>query len=304
MKQLIGGLILLLTMNNVYACDICGGASNSFTVGLLSNNKNHFVGIRSGIRWFESAPTPDDHGYLGVSHQQFTTTELFGRWRVSKRFQVLGFVPYVYNSKMEDVRTNISGLGDVILMGNYIYLDNTEKKDVTFKHIGTVGLGVKIPTGTYFQLGFDEVNMLPGTGSWDGILNLSYMIQKDNFGLQNESSFTYKTENKYTYRFGNAFSYMGLFFYRWKLKEKVQIIPQLGVSVAHNWKDRKNGELSEDTFNGGNIVGAQVNLRMIIKQIGVNIEGNVPVSQSLNKGYVDQKGMIRVGVNYYIKTSK
>lgn len=304
MKQLIGGLFLLLTMNNVYACDICGGASNSLTIGLLSNNKNHFVGIRSGMRWFESSPTPDDHGYLGVSHQQFTTTELFGRWRVSKRFQLLGFVPYVFNSKMEDVRTNIAGLGDVIVMGNGIFLDNTDKKDATFQHIGTLGLGVKAPTGTYFKLGFDEVNMLPGTGSWDGILNASYLIQKDDFGLQNESSFTYKTENKYTYRFGNSLSYSGLFFYRWKLNEKMQIIPQLGISVAHNWKDRKNGELSEDTFNGGNLVSAQLNLRMIINQIGVNIEGSVPVSQTLNRGYVDQKGMIRVGINYYLKTSK
>jgi len=304
MKHLIGGLFILLTTSGVYACDICGGASNSLTVGLLTNNQNHFVGIRSSMRWFESSPTPDDHGYLGISHQQFTTTELFGRWRVNKRFQILGFVPFVFNSKIEDVRTNISGLGDVILMGNFIYLNNSDSKSASFKHIGTIGIGVKAPTGSYFRLGFDEVNMLPGTGSWDGILNTSYLIQKDDFGMQNEASYTYKTENKYAYRFGNALSYTGLFYYRWSPKENIQIIPQLGMSYTHNWQDEKNGQQSEDTFNGGNMFGAQLNLRMIVNQVGINLEGNLPLSQNLNRGYVQQKGMIRVGINYYINDKK
>jgi hypothetical protein len=304
MKQLLGGLIILLTISNASACDICGGASNSLTLGLLSSNRNHFIGIRSGLRWFESTPTPDDHGYLGVSHQQFTTTELFGRWKVNKRFQILGFVPYVFNSKMEDVRTNISGLGDVVLMGNLVYADNSDSKTASVKHIGTVGLGVKAPTGSYFRLGFNEVNMLPGTGSWDGILNATYMIQKSAIGFQNEVSFTYKTANKYEFRFGNAISYTGLFYYRWSVKENVRIIPQVGVSYARNWRDQKDGEYSEDTFNGGNLVGTQVNLCMIIDQVGINLEGNLPIAQNLNRGYVEQKGMIRIGVNYFLKDKK
>ena len=204
---------------------------------------------------------------------------------------------------MEDVRTNIAGLGDVVLMGNLVFADNSDSTNARFKHFGTIGLGVKAPTGSYFRLGFDEVNMLPGTGSWDGILNATYLIQKEQFGFQNECSFTYKTANKYTYRFGNALSYSGLFFYRWTINKNVKLIPQIGMSVAHNWKDRKNGELTEDSFNGGNLIGAQVNLRVMIKQVGFNLEGSIPVHQTLNRGYVQQKGMIRVGVNYYLKSS-
>jgi hypothetical protein len=146
--------------------------------------------------------------------------------------------------------------------------------------------------------------MLPGTGSWDGILNATYLVQKKDFGMQNEASFTYKTANKYAYRFGNALSYTGLFFYQWSPKENLRVIPQLGVSYVHNWKDKKNGEFSEDTFNGGDAFGAQLNIRVLIKQIGINVEGNLPLIQNLNQGYVEQKGMIRVGINYYLKDKK
>ncbi len=38
----------------VNACDICGCASSSFSMGLLPSSKHHFIGLRSSIKNFES----------------------------------------------------------------------------------------------------------------------------------------------------------------------------------------------------------------------------------------------------------
>lgn len=304
MKSFIGGILSLLTVVNVHACDICGGASSSFTVGMMPNSQHHYLGLRSSIRWFESTPAPDDHGYQGISYQQFTSTELYGRWRINQRFQLVGFMPYVFNTKSEDVKTNVSGLGDAVFFGNFVFIDNSDSLDSKIKQVGTIGLGIKVPTGVYFKLGFDEVNMLPGTGSWDGLINLNYVIQYQDFGLQNEASFTQKTSNKYAFRFGNALSNTGLLFYRWSINRNVTLIPQAGVSFTYNWKDEKNGQITDDTFNGGSMLTAQLNLNLWVKRFGISLQGNLPVDQQLNEGYVTQKGMLRVGVNYLIKGRK
>lgn len=304
MKQIVLGMLFAFTMTFSYACDICGCAANAFSVGMLPNSKHHFVGLRSTFRWFESQPAPDGHGYRGISSQFFTTTELFGRYKIGKRFQVQAFIPYVFNQKKDSMTTNINGLGDVVTLGNFVFIDNMDSLNRRFRHSGTAGLGVKAPTGQFFKLGFEEINMLPGTGSVDFIANVNYSIQLGNFGLQNESGFTYKTQNKYNYRFGNALSISQLFFYRWNVNEDLKIIPQVGVNYMHNWKDIKNGELSEDTFNGGDIYNGQINLFLLYRNIGINAQVFIPVSQRLNRGYVNQKTMLRVGVNYFFNSKK
>lgn len=304
MKQIVLGMLFILITTFSYACDICGCAANAFSVGMLPNSKHHFIGVRSSFRWFESQPAPDGHGYRGVSNQFFTTTELFGRYKIGKRFQVQAFIPYVFNQKTDSVTTGIHGFGDVIAFGNFVFVDNMDSLNRKFRHSGTIGLGVKAPTGQFFKLGFEELNMLPGTGAVDFLANLNYSVQYKNFGLQNETGFTYKTENKYKYRFGNALSISQLFFYRWDVNEDLKIIPQIGINYMHNWKDLKNGELSEDTFNGGDIYNGQINLFVLYRNIGINVQMFIPVSQQLNRGYVTQKAMLRIGINYFLNSKK
>ncbi len=282
------------------ACDICGGASSSFSMGLLPSSKHHFIGCRTSFKSFESR---DLHSLSGrVSSQEFfTTNELFGRYKLSKKFQVLAFVPYVYNQRKDSVETwVIHGLGDVSLVSNYVFIDNSDSVKKQLKQAGTVGFGVKLPTGQYFKLGFDELNMLPGTGSFDFIFNSNYSIQYKAFGLQSETSFTIKTANKYLYQFGNALSNTEVFFYRWEVNENLKILPQIGLNINHNWKDRKNGFLSEDTFNGGSIFNAQFNLGIMYKKWGITAQVFAPIKQNLNEGYVTQKSSFRVSMNYFI----
>ncbi|MCE3294741.1 MAG: hypothetical protein K0R65_455 [Crocinitomicaceae bacterium] len=300
MTRFILGLCLCFSLAYSYACDICGCAASSFSMGLLPNSQHHFIGLRSTFRYFESTQLHDVTTNR-LSDELFTSTDLFGRYKLSKRFQLLAFVPYVHNSKTDSLGTiRVSGLGDITALANFVFVHNTDSLSRHFKHSGTIGFGVKMPTGNYFRPGFTEINMLPGSGSFDYVFNLNYSVQYRSFGLQNETSFTYKTENKYLYKFGDAITITQLFFYRWNVTENLKLIPQLGANFVHNWKDRKNGKLSEDTFNGGNLLNAQLNLLTLYKNWGFSPQLFIPVSQHLNGGYVKQKLMFRLSINYFI----
>lgn len=305
MKQTI--LICLLFLggsNHLLACDVCGCATSAFTVGMLPTSKYHLVGARTTFRWFESYPAPDGHGFRDVSTQFFTSTDLFGRYRIGQRFQIQAFIPFVHNQKTDSVTTVIQGLGDIVTLGNYVFVDNMDSLSRKFRHAGTIGLGVKAPSGQFFKLGFDEVNMMPGSGSTDLVANVNYALQYRNVGIQNESGFTYKTENKYKYRFGNALSTTQVVYYRWKVSENVILVPQLGVNFTYNWKDRKNGVYAVDSFNGGSVFNAMANLFVSYKNFSFSGQLFIPMQQNLNENLVNQKAMVRLGINYFLKSKK
>jgi hypothetical protein len=299
MKKIHLWISFVLLSSLAYSCDICGCAASSFSLGMLPNSKYHVLGLRSNSRFFESQ---DAHlKSRNSSKEQFSSLEFNGKYRLNKRIQFMAFVPYVYNSKQDSVSSiKINGLGDISLLSNFVFIDNTDSLSKKFKQAGTIGLGVKMPTGLSQKLNFFETNMLPGTGAFDYIANLNYSIQFRSFGFQNESSFTYKTENKFLYRFGNAFSSTNLFFYRINVNENFKIIPQLGINFNHNWQDIKNGQLSEDTYNGGNILNGQFSLFLLYKSWGISSQVLVPIFQNLNQGYVVQKAAFRLSINYFI----
>jgi hypothetical protein len=304
MKQTIFVLLLAIGSSTYsLACDVCGCASSAFTVGMMPNSKYHLLGIRSSFRWFESQPSPDGHGYRENSKQFFTSTDILGRFKVGKKFQIQGYVPYVHNTKLDSIKTSIHGLGDIVLLGNYVFVDNMDSLSRKVRHSGTFGLGLKLPTGKFFKLGFDEVNMLPGSGSFDFLANINYAVQFKKIGLQNETSFIYKTENKYKFRFGNAVSISQVLFYQWKINENLFILPQIGLNYNQNWKDRKNGIYTEDSFNGGTIYNAIANLYITRKNLSVNTQFYFPLAQRLNESLVTQHAMFRIGINYFIKSN-
>lgn len=304
MIRLIIGIGLTFWSSYSFSCDICGCASSSFSMGMLPNSKYHLIGLRYGLRSFESQDLHAlDHRIQ--SREIFTTTELFGRYQLSKKIQLLAVLPYVHNTKIDDLKSiYMNGVGDVTFMGNYVFVDQTDSLKKKLKQSGTVGIGVKLPTGKSFQLGFNEINMLPGTGSLDYLFNINYAIQVKTIGFQNETSLTIKTANKSNYRFGNALNSSQLLFYRWVVNEKLKIVPQIGVNYTWNGTDVKNGKQSEDTFNGGYVLNAQGNLFILMRNWIFSTQIYIPAYQHVNQGYVNQKGAVRLSINYNIKTNE
>lgn len=304
MQKFILFIGLILGGSTSWACDVCGCAASSFSLGLLPSSNHHFIGIRTSYRTFTTThPT-----LFGIteppSSEVFTTTELLGRWKISRRFQLVGAIPFVYNIQ-EKVAANriMQGIGDVTVLGNYVFVSTTDSLTKKIKQAGTFGIGVKIPVGKFDNTTINNRNMLPGTGSFDFVANVNYSLQKGSWGYLTESSFSYKTENKFNYQFGHAFSSTHLAFYRWIVNEDARILPQVGLNYNHNFRDRILGKVTDDSFNGGTLLNAQLTCALLYKNWGFNANYYAPIFQDLGNGYVDQKVSVRFGINYFI-TSK
>lgn len=293
---------LLLWGSAAWACDVCGCASSSFSLGLLPSSNHHFIGLRTSMRTFRTTHPPLFGIQEPSSSEFFTTTELLGRWKINQRFQLIGVVPYIINTQ-ESVERKllIQGIGDVTVLGNYVFIENTDSLTRNFKQAGTFGLGVKAPTGRYDNTNVNNRNMLPGSGTVDFLATLNYSLQKGSWGYLTESSFNYKTANKYDYQFGHALGTSHMAFYRWVLNENLRILPQLGFGYNHNFRDRIKGKVTDDSFNGGTLFNAQATLAVLYKNWAVSASYFQPLYQDLGNGYVDQLTSFRFGINYFIQ---
>lgn len=300
---MLTGLILSGTFT--YACDVCGCASSSFSLGLLPSSNHHMFGLRTNIRTFRTTHPPIFGVQDPATKELFSSTDLFGRWKINNRFQLLAVVPYVVNLQTTvDRQIHIHGLGDITLLGNFVFVNNTDSLTRLYKQSGTFGLGVKAPTGKYDNTNINNRNMLPGTGTVDFVATLNYSIQKGSWGYLTEFSFTYKTENKYDYQFGHALGTTHLAFYRWVLNENLRMLPQLGANFSHNFRDRIKGKITDDSYNGGTILNAQATLSVLYKNWAFSASYLAPVYQYLGNGYVEQLSSCRFSINYFITKRK
>lgn len=302
MKQIAGFLLVVGTTFYTQACDICGCAASSFSLGYLPGNARHFVGVRSNFRTFNTTHPPS----LGIiepnSKEQFLTSDLIGRWAINRRWQVIGVIPFVSNWQQPEGRNQltVSGLGDLTLLGNYVFINNTDSLQKLYKQTGTMGGGIKFPTGNSDNTSINNRNMLPGSGSWDFVVQANYSIQKGSWGFQSENSFTYRGENQEQFRFGHAFQSTDLIFFRWKQNQSITWVPQLGVNFNHSLSDRVNNQETALSFNGGTLFQAQASGLILIQNWGIQVAGLVPIYQELANGYVKQNFQLKAGVYYFL----
>ncbi|MCP4566616.1 MAG: transporter [FCB group bacterium] len=148
-------------------------------------------------------------------------------------------LPYLQKAKSKDnlgsptpFEWTSSGLGDMVCIVRYSPL---KRSFVNFREI-SIGLGVKIPTGSTDEGMLLPQELQPGTGSWDYHWSLSYYQ-----GFETVDFFvsgTYILTSAYDdYKFGNQFSYLASASIH--LKEKLDL--SLGLSGMIRRRDTENG---------------------------------------------------------------
>lgn len=294
--------VALLIVVRAIACDMCGSASSSFSLGMLPSNGQHFIGFRAQQRHFVSTAM---HDASQSTREYFRSGELMGRFSLNKKIQLMAVLPYTWNQRTDgNYRLNSYGLGDLTVLGNYVLVNQNDSLSRTYKHNATLGFGVKAPTGNWRNDILSQRNLLPGTGSFDFIISGNYALQKGTWGYLTESSFTLKTANSDGYRFGNSLSTTHTLFYRWMINGNLRFIPQLGLAFSQNWQDRENGRISDETFNGSSLLQIQIGISVSYKKLMLNIQYFKPLAQQLNQGYVKQIEAVRLSLNYFINKKK
>jgi hypothetical protein len=295
MKKLFLAGMLFLSLQSTYACDICGCSSGNYFIGPFPVFHHYFFGTRYTFRSFKSV-VADDPGQF--SKDLYQTVELWGGWNISKKWQLIAFVPYNFNRQnSDDGLTKSNGVGDITMIINYNLL-NKQSKDRGGNIVSQqlwVGGGIKIPTGKFSP---DPNDIIPtasnqaGTGSADYLLNAMYALSVKNWGIN--SSVNYKINSKAQgYQFGDRFS-SSTFLFRTFAHGTTSFNPNVGLLYEKLQANKLEGEKVPDS--GGSSLLAAAGLEIGFKKISVGFNAQLPVSENFSNGQTTTKvrGMVHV----------
>ena len=297
MKKLLLLSMLLLSIAQTFACDICGCSSGNYFLGPFPQFRNHFFGTRYTFRSFESRVKADASEF---SKDFYQTAEVWGGLNLGKKWQLLAFVPYSINRQTSDDGTRTAnGLGDISFLVNHKILDqrNNDKKENMISQQLWVGGGVKLPTGKFSP---DEVDIIPdannqaGTGSVDFIINTMYTLHINNWGVN--SNINYKiNRSAENFRFGNRFN-ANAFIFRSIANSSgnTTLNPNIGLVYEKIGANELTSSKINDT--GGRALLGAAGIDFNFSKIAVGFNVQLPLSQDLSNHQTETKvkGMAHV----------
>ncbi|MBI3234761.1 MAG: hypothetical protein HYZ42_12120, partial [Bacteroidetes bacterium] len=178
----------------VMACDMCGFSSLSYNGGSLPQIQKSFIGFRySQVQ--SSSESISIVPYLHTKKNKYITSisEVFGRWSVNNKIQLMTYIPLVKNTvEVDNVVGKIYGFGDLSFVANYIITKSSKWQ----KNILMLNAGVKLPTGKFQKNPNDDLQNLSlqlGTGSVDFPIGISFVHRIRNISIQGEASYRFNS---------------------------------------------------------------------------------------------------------------
>lgn len=267
-------LTLLISINFVAACDVCGGGGGGSYMGILPQFQKNIIGIRHQTRTFKTKGTD-------VS-STFFTEEFWLRMYPIKKLQFFAFVPYKINTSNEIGYKNVSGIGDMAFLANYAIVNTGDSITKRWKNTLLFGGGVKLPTGKYQQRNAEKL-LYPtyyqiGNGSNAYLLNLIYTTRYDKWGLNADVQHRINSENEIGYRQGTQTSFSFMFFY-WKRLKDITLLPNVGIQIESQNMDRNFGNIVEQSSGKVSSLGAGCDI--YIGKWATSISAFLPYNQRL-----------------------
>jgi hypothetical protein len=304
MKKIFILSVIILFAIPSFACPICGCGVGNFYLGLLPNFKNHFIGVRYQYMRYHTQ-LKDDVSQFSTDY--YRTAELWSGWSLGSKWQLLAFVPYHFNTQNTDdgvIKQN--GLGDITLLGNYKLFQktkmNTSKRSSTSQELW-VGGGVKLPTGKYHldlndpEANLGDVNSQMGTGSVDFLLNTTYNLHLNKFGVNATLNYKISTSNNDHYEFGNRFTSYGFGYYEFNV-HGVSILPNAGMMYEYAGANHLDNEKVDLT--GGYVAlavtGVELNYKMV--NIGANVQLSFTQDFAEGQTVAKTRGMVHVTFSF------
>ncbi len=265
------------------ACDVCGSSAVNPSLGMLPYFSKDFIGLQ-----YQYSSSTSRHPSLfsgkpdEESSQVYSSLQLWGRYHITKRFQLAAILPFIHNTNTEGTQSTLSeGLGDATLMLNFsIPLEENKNR----KRLLLACAGIKLPTGKYTGIINAERNGLPdmqtGTGSWDFLVNINYTQKKEKWGYNLDMTGILTTANKEQYKFGNRLNTNVLIFYA-SGSGGVKIIPHAGIRceyALHDYDNYSKKWLNEKT--GGLLGFTSFGTQLLYKSLGIKTNLQLPFYQN------------------------
>jgi hypothetical protein len=273
-----------ITQTNVLACDICGCSLGGNYFGILPQFNKNFVGIRfSQANFYAHMDHNSEFLSDEYSNDRYRTLELYGRFYLAKKWQLMAFLPYGMNT-MRGSHQNYQteGLGDASAIIHYTVYETDPMKDVDWQHAWKIGGGVKLPTGTFNEKDrgiLVNPNFQLGTGSTDFQLSNMYTIRYKKWGVNTEVGYKINTRNADQYLFGNQFHAGAQLFY-WYTYKSIAVLPHVGSYIEHGTKHLKGMVIQQNT--GGQAWMGTAGVELYVKSFSVGVNFKNPLKQQFN----------------------
>lgn len=297
-KWMVLTVLVFIYSNNYAGCDMC-----SIYLGLHPNQVKNGINIRYRYSLYESNTSHIHNGIVHSLNPQkrlFQTVETWGQFNLGRKMQVLIMLPYVMNSVEEKslVLDAYNYIGDIQSLIRYqLYRSESEKQ---FASQVSVGLGVKAPTGKYSiysNEGYIDQHIQTGSGTWDVIYNIGYLLKYKNISFNEEVLYKMNSENDLHYKFANRFSSNSTIYYSFKKKE-ISILPSLGYLIETAKQDKLSNLLVYNTNGTSQYVAYGIDV--YVNQINFNINYQKPIIENLRDKEISNKHrfIVGLGVNF------
>jgi hypothetical protein len=306
MKQICTIIAGLAFVHASLACDVCGGVNTGPNMGLLPAARYHFLGVRTGVRHYESTMENLFTGAKSYTTERFATMELIGRLQFHPRWNAGILLPYQSNWQVGDtLTTRKSGFGDLTISMNYLPIVKTDSMGNMF-HALSCGVVLKFPTGKYASLAHDMSNQYPGTGAYDIGFLLTESLLLGKWGLINEGSFIYRTAAKNGYQYGNVLSVSSVISRNLTTRNRATTTwkPFIGIQFQYMFPDLLEHVVHTDSQNNGTVLGLRIGATIQHKNWLFTANIQAPLYQALGFGAIQQKEQAQLSVLYLLKTKK
>lgn len=301
MKKTLVALCFVFLTSFSFACDIC-----SIYFEMTPNDFKSKIGLFYSHRYLSGYPTSGKkHGGHAnawkdkLVKENYGTFELRGEYFPVRWLSIFASIPITHNSRtVDDVKyADIWGFGDPILMPKFRVL-NTKNEEGKANHRITLASGVKFPLGSVTKQynGLEQdLDMQPGTGSWDVLFSATYLFVYKGFGMNSSLSYKLNTENKYGYGYGdNIFSQLD-FLYLYKKKD-FRFFPKIGLYFEHGFQDTFQKMIYEDS--GGSVLFLSFGFDAYWKGLQFIALVQPAIAESYGGLEIPAKVRLRLGVQY------
>ena len=292
MKKLLIAFLIGLTSMPAYACDICGLGTSNYNPFLFPHLSKNYLSLNYLHRQYHI------HADEGLVKEKITSIAISTQYSVTEKLQLVAIVPYQLNNQQNWYgSSNIKGLGDITLMGNYrLFMHQGRSNTQTV----VVGGGVELPTGNYTAIeskAIEDQNFQLGTGSIDYLLNASYCLSYRKWVFSAIGSYKYNTQNKDNYRYGDVLTAGATAVYRKELKN-FSVAPYVQLMNETQMEDANNHILQNHSggsalFTGG---GIDINTRKIA--FGANYQ--FAAALNLSKGEIVAKPRLSAHISFLL----
>lgn len=240
--------------------------------------------------------------------ERFQTYELRGSFYIREKWKTTVIFPYIKNNQQIDnfMRYKLNGIGDPILMQSYQVF--TTKKDTVKKKFNQrllVGLGIKFPLGKIDlkrNSNTPNLDLQPGTGSYDGFTYLIYTAKYKFVGLTSNINLKVNGKNIGGYRYGKTLNATLNFFTDLKIKSSTVRLLGGGYLEAAGFDESYSADnhfVTTHKDTGGKAYFLNTGIKLFVGKFLIFGEYQTNIKNQLN-GYTQllNRDKINTGVIY------